>query len=476
MSGYWQVEMHEADRPKTAFGTTEGLFQFCVIPFGLSNAPATFQRLMDLVLAGLQWSECLVYLDDVIVLGRSFEEHLKNLQSVLQRLRQAGLRLKLSKCSFFQHQMKYLGHIISREGVATDPAKTQKVAHWPVPSSKREVHVQQFLGFAGYYRRFIREFAPTARPLHRLTERTATFKWTDECAAAFQALHQSLYSTPVLAYPDFTRLFILDTDASDTGIGAVLSQTSSDGNERVIAYGSRLLTKPERQYCVTRHELLAVVYFTNQYRSYLTGRKFVLRTDHGSLTWLRNFEDPEGQLAHWLECLQDLEFEIVHRRGRSHTNADALSRLPCQQCEQESHTTLPSVEIAAAALQLPSSDLEGEVRDQQLADPVIGPILEAMTTGKKPTAAQLINLSKASRRMLHIWDQLTLCDGVMCRRYETADSSSTIAQIVVPKALRDEVLADLHEGTLGGHLGVDKTLARLKERFYWPGHHQDVRN
>ena len=206
---------------------------------------------------------------------------------MLQRLRQAGLRLKLSKCSFFQHQVKYLGHIISREGVATDPAKTQKVADWPVPTSKREV--QQFLGFAGYYRQFIREFAHTARPLYRLTERTATFKWTEECADAFQALRQSLCSTPVLAYPDFTRPFILDTDASDTGIGAVLSQTSSDGNERVIAYGSRLLTKPERQYCVTRRELLAVVYFTKQYRSYLTGRKFVLRTDHGSLTWLRNF-------------------------------------------------------------------------------------------------------------------------------------------------------------------------------------------
>ena len=208
--------MQEADRPKTAFGTTEGLFQFRIMPFGLSKAPATFQRLMDLVLAGLQWSECLVYLDDVIVLGRSFEEHLKNLQSVLQRLRQAGLRLKLSKCSFFQHQVKYLGHIISREGVATDPVKTQKVANWPVPTSKREV--QQFLGFAGYYRRFIREFAHTARPLYRLTERTATFKWTNECADAFQALRQSLCSPPVLAYPDFTRPFILDTDASDTGI------------------------------------------------------------------------------------------------------------------------------------------------------------------------------------------------------------------------------------------------------------------
>ena len=161
-----------------------------------------------------------------------------------------------------------------------------------------------------------------------LHERTAAFMWTADCQQAFDELCQQLCSAPVLAYPDFNRQFTLDTDASHVGIGAVLSQTDEEGRERVIAYESRALSKPERRYCVTQRELLAVVEFTKQYCSYLVGRQFILYTDHGSLTWLQNFRDPEDQLARWFERLQELDFEKVHRRGR-HTNADALSMLPC---------------------------------------------------------------------------------------------------------------------------------------------------
>ena len=257
LSGYWQVEVAESDRPKTAFSTTEGHDQFRVMPFGLCNAPATFQRLMDMVLAGLQWKECLVYLDDVIVLCRMFDEHIGNLKSVLQRVRESNLRLKLSKCCFFRDHVTYLGHAISRDGIATDPAKTERVASWPTPTSKQEV--QHFLGFAGYYRKFVKDFTTIACPLHRLTECTASFIWGDDCKRAFDDLRQSLCSAPILAYPDFNRPFILDTDASDLGIGGVLSQVDEEGRERVVAYGSRSLTKPERRYCVTRRELLAVV-------------------------------------------------------------------------------------------------------------------------------------------------------------------------------------------------------------------------
>ena len=223
-------EVEEADREKTAFCTTEGLYQFRVMPFGLCNAPASFQWLMDLVLSGLQWSQCLVYLDDIIVLGHSFEEHVKNLDSVLRRLRESGLRLKPAKCCFFQTEVRSLGHIISRDGVATDPEKTDKVAAWPVPTCKREV--QQFLRFANYYRHFIRDFAQLARPLHRLTEQTAPFLWSENCQESFDMLRRGLSSSPVLAYPDFTRL---DTDASDVGIGGVLSQLDDEGRERVVA-------------------------------------------------------------------------------------------------------------------------------------------------------------------------------------------------------------------------------------------------
>ena len=173
VSGYWQVEIDEKDQPKTAFCTTEGLYEFKVMPFGLCNAPATFQRLMDLVLAGLQWSHCLVYIDDVIILGCDYDDHLQNLQVVFERLLQAGLKLKPSKCAFFQQQVQYLGHLISPSGVRPDPTKTEKVATWPKPTSTRSV--QQFLGFANYYRRFIKDFAQIAKPLHQLTERGIAF-------------------------------------------------------------------------------------------------------------------------------------------------------------------------------------------------------------------------------------------------------------------------------------------------------------
>ena len=239
LSGYWQVEVAEADRAKTAFCTMEGLYEFSVMPFGLCNAPATFQRLMDLVLRGLQWSQCLVYIDDVIIPGRSFSEHLGNLQAVLQRLREAGLKLQPKKCAFLQSQVSYLGHVVSSEGVAADPAKVEKVATWPVPMTVKEV--QQFLGFAGYYRRFVKHFADVARPLHHLTERTMEFRWTKQCQVAFDELRRRLVTAPVLAYPDYTKPFTLDTDASDTGIGGVLSQRGADGEE------SHCLRQPNTQ-------------------------------------------------------------------------------------------------------------------------------------------------------------------------------------------------------------------------------------
>ena len=178
LSGYWQVEIAEEDRCKTAFCTTEGFYEFKVMPFGLCNAPATFQRLMDLVLAGLQWSQCLVYLDDIIIIGKTFEEHLQNLNAVFKRIQEAGLRLKPAKCTFFQEKVNYLGHIISREGVTPDAAKIEKVASWPIPHSAHSV--QQFLGFANYYRRFIRDFSTIAKPLHRLTERGANSSQNEE--------------------------------------------------------------------------------------------------------------------------------------------------------------------------------------------------------------------------------------------------------------------------------------------------------
>ena len=224
---------------------------------------------------------------------------------------------------FAEVALVYLGHRITRDGVATDPGKIDAVRKWAVPRTVQEV--QRFLGLVGYYRKFVSNFAATAKPLYRLTERGREFIWTTECEAAFLKLKSRLVSAPILAFPDFTKMFILDTDASQSGVGAVLSQLH-DGQERVVAYASRVLSKAERQYSVTRKELLAVVTFVKHFRHYLLGRHFVVRTDHSSLQWLYNFKEPEGQTARWLESLQEFDFEVIHRSGRNHSNADALSR------------------------------------------------------------------------------------------------------------------------------------------------------
>ena len=419
LSGYWQVKVAEEDQQKTAFTTHDGLFEFKVMPFGLCNAPATFQRVMDLVLAGVQWSQCLVYLDDIIVIGRNFDEHIQNLSTVLQRLREANLRIKPSKCNFCREQVTYLGHIVSKFGVATDPEKTAKVADWPTPTTVQQL--QQFLGLASYYRRFVKDFSLISAPLHRLTERGREFQWTNECAQAFSTLKHHLTHTPVLTFPDFTKPFTLDTDASHSGIGAVLSQTF-DGQERVIAYASRALTKAERRYCVTRKELLAAVTFIQQFRSYLLGNKFKLRTDHSSLKWLQTFKEPEGQMARWLETLQEYQFDIVHRAGVKHLNADALSRIPpCTQCSRaeclvdhenqsgicsnNNQDNAESIPVATTRLiphdsnTLTSSSTnppeQSTMRHAQLHDETIGPLLQFKEANQQPMDTDLAGVSHA---------------------------------------------------------------------------------
>ena len=258
-SGYWQIEMDPATKDKSAFTTHAGLFEFERMPFGLCNAPATFQRLMQAVLAGMEWKFCFVYLDDILVCSRTLEEHLDHLQQVFNRLRKAGLTLKPKKCSFLQDQVIYLGHVISSKGIAPDPAKTQKVKDFPVPTDITKL--KQFLGLASYYRRFIPGFAKLAHPLHSLTKKGADFYWSVECQRAFEKLKELLTQAPVLAYPCFGegKEFILETDASG-GLGAVLAQKQADGLVNPVAYASRSLNPHEKSYAILELETLALVW------------------------------------------------------------------------------------------------------------------------------------------------------------------------------------------------------------------------
>ncbi|CAK1595301.1 unnamed protein product [Parnassius mnemosyne] len=300
-SGYWQVEIDPKDKKKTAFPTGKGLWQFKVMPFGLCNVPATFERLMELVLTGLIGDACLVYLDDIIIVGRTFEEHLQNLERVLTKIQSANLKLSPKKCSLFKRQVSFLGYVVSEDGIRTVPEKIAAVKEWPVPNDKT------------------------------------------------QELKNRQCKTPILGYPDAGKEFIVDTDASDIGLGGVLSQRNGD-QEIVIAYFSKSLSKPERNYCVTRRELLTV------------------------------FKNPEGQVARWIELLQEYDFVIEHRSGKSHGNADALSRRPCPEdckhCTRQEGKEVVSARIFRT-VQL-SNEWKDSLQHAQQEDSDIKPILEWM--------------------------------------------------------------------------------------------------
>ena len=299
-SGYWQVAMSPEPKRKAAFVTNEGLFQFRVMPFGLCNAPATFERLMDRVLCGMRWSRCLVYLDDVISFGKTISEALLRLEEVLARL-----QLNAKKCTFMQTEVAFLGHIVGRTGLACDPEKLSAVRNWHEPNKVKAV--RQFVGFVGYYRRFVKNFAELADPLVSLTRKGVPFVWGNEQQRAFDALKACLLSAPIIGFPTEEDRFVLDTDASLFAIGGVLSQIQND-EEVVIAYASRSLRLSQR-----RREMLAAVVMCTHFRSYLRGSQFTLRTDHSSLRWLQKFKNEDGMLARWYLLLGQFSVTFEYR-------------------------------------------------------------------------------------------------------------------------------------------------------------------
>jgi hypothetical protein len=270
-AGYWQIQLDPSATEKTAFTTHCGLFEFTRMPFGLCNTLSTFQRVMQTVLAGLEGKSCFVYIDNILVCSRTFEEHTTHLREVFERLRRANLKLKLAKCSFLCKSVQYLGHIISREGILPDSTKTSKVRDFPVPTDVTKL--RQFLGLASYYRCFIPNFAKVSGPLHSLTKKGVPFEWTVACQEAMEQLKCLLCSTPVLAYPQFGpgQQFTLETDASLAGLGALLSQRDEKGHLHPVAYASRTLHKHEMNYAITELETLGVVWAVKYFRAYILG-------------------------------------------------------------------------------------------------------------------------------------------------------------------------------------------------------------
>ena len=513
-SGYYQIKLEENSRKKTSFNTRFGSFQWTRLPMGLCTAGATFSRAMSLVMRGLQWEEVIVYLDDIIVLGTDFNDTIASLRKVLDRFRQHNLKLKPRKCHFFRRQVEFLGKWVSGDGTAIAPDKLEAVKTWPVPQNAKEL--MSFLGFMNYHRNHMPDFAKVSSDLFTLAH-AKDFVWTRQHQACFDKLKNLAISAPMLAHASPDGLFILDCDASGSQIGAELSQVQN-GVIKPICYASHILLKQHRNYCTTRKELLAVVKFCRQFRHYLLGRHFLVRTDHNSLVWLTRFRHLEGQLARWLEELSQYDFKILHRRGVDHQNADSLSRLrdplkecdcyragskvedlPCGGCpycrrahrqwarfNEDVDDVIPlsvrSVDLSEPEQSLPvpesspsSNWLESmsslQLRQAQLDDRNIGTIIHWLEHNYEPSTRTLQLCSPETRALWLMRDQLCFRDSVLF--YVWTDCENRSQCLVVPAELRLKVLYYCHDSRESGHLGQSKTLDKLKERFYWYGMSKD---
>ena len=489
------------DMHKTAFITPQGLYEWITLPFGLVNAPALFQRAVSLAMQGLTWQLCLVYMDDIIVYSKTFEDHIAHIEQVFKRLDAAHLHLKAKKCSFGLSEVAYLGHIVSANGIRPNPKKLQAVQEMQPPSTVTGVRC--FLGLAGHYRRFVPNFSIIARPLSQLTSSANAFVWTTECDESFKQLKQALVTAPVIAYPDFNKEFTITTDACGTGVGAVLSQLGEDGREKVIAYASRVLNKHERNYTITELECLGVVFGIKQFRPYVYGTKFKVHTDHSALKWLLNLKDPSGRLGRWALKLQECDMEVHYKPGTSIPQADALSRyagcyrsadavvskeveemmlielaedyivweIPTEVPFNNESPALSSISTTIAATRkrkpqviMTSEDILEEVRDLQDRTPWMNAMKKFIEKGEIPqegSEVKAVTITKSAHKY-------AVEDDILYLAITSKSTNRRRLLLVIPEPLREKLCLQFHSDAFAGHLGSRITYEKMRIRYYWP--------
>ncbi|CAH9130821.1 unnamed protein product [Cuscuta epithymum] len=416
--------MHSPDIAKTAFRTHNGHYEYLVMPFGLCNAPSTFQALMNSIFRPLLRKSVLVFFDDILIYSPDWETHLRHVREVFQILQHNQLSVKFKKCAFGKQELEYLGHIITNKGVKVDQSKIKAMLDWPAPTNITEL--RGFLGLTGYYRKFVKDYGLIARPLtNRL--RRGKFTWDKEAEQAFAALKHAMTTTPTLALPDFSQPFVIQTDASGEGIGAILSQ-----NDKPIAFMSRTLGVAKRNWSTYAREMLAIIVAIRTWRPYLLGRRFIIQTDQRSLRYLleQRILTPEQQK--WMGKLVGYDYEILYRPGKANAAADALSRVP-------DSPVLNSISTQHATIW-------DELRKMAETDPYLVRAGEA---------------ARAAPGKPYAWR-----DGLVC--YNN--------RVVIPPNSRfiTQLLREHHDTPLGGHSGILRTMKRLSRQFYWPAMHKTV--
>ncbi|MEZ4720247.1 MAG: RNase H-like domain-containing protein [Flavobacteriales bacterium] len=478
-SGFFQIKLNENSSEKTCFITRKGSYSFKRLPQGLCNSSSSFQRVMNVVMRGLNYNICLIYLDDIIIFSSTIDDHLERLKILFQRLRDANLKLKPSKCQLMKERVEFLGHVVSEDGVETNPEKIKAIIEWPTPTTIK--HIRQFLGLCSYYRRFIPEFAAIAAPLHSLTGKGKRFAWGQEQQVAFDNLKTALTTSPVLALPTDDGNFILDVDASQFSIGAVLSQIQS-GEERVIAYSSRLLNRLERNYCVTRKELLAFIFYLKKFRQYLLGRRFLARTDHAALQWLRKTPEPIGQQARWLEIMEEFDFSIQHRSGNKHINADSMSRIPqqifdCDECSAaKDETRTAQVNRIQFEQQIMTEFSKQELATETANDTQLAKLIQ-LINDNAPLNSKTVNSVDGATKIYYAQkDRIKIHDGIIYRKFYTIDEPKDVWQVIPPVKLRNLIIDECHGGWNGGHFSNKRTCEKVRQKAYWVGWRADVIN
>lgn len=497
-SGYHQVEIEESHKHKTAFTVGPlGFYEFSRLPFGLCNSPATYQRLMEECLGDLNMKICVIYLDDLIIFGNTFEEHMEHLEIIFNRLRECNLKLTAEKCKFGSRKVKYVGFIVSEEGIETDPEKVEKIKNWPTPQNPDEV--RQFIGFAGFYRKFIKDFSKIIKPLNELMPKENQRKkrkpqqpddwlWTADHQTAFDTLKEHMTNAPILGYANYNLPFEVHIDASGDGLGAVLYQQQED-KWRVISYASRALRNSEKHYPTMKLEFLALKWaVTEKFSDYLYGNRFVVKTDNNPLTYVLSTAKLDATGHRWVAALAAYDFEIFYKPGRNNGDADALSRYPKRIEEINSQSVkaicnaaqpqplvssiAPEIDIIEISERIgqPLAHIETrELRKEQNQDRVISFWVRAVRDKTLPSRQSFLN-NRENMIMYRNFEHFSLIRGVLYR--EVTEKEQKKKQLVLPQVFVESALKGLHDEM--GHPGRERTQKLLKERFFWPGIAKDA--
>ena len=498
-SGYWQIPLDPETKHKAGFVTHHGIWEWNKLPFGLVSAPAAFQKTMATVLRDLNWKQVLIYVDDILVMSETFDLHLTHLQQVCDRLMDANITLKPSKCHFAAKEVTYLGYVISKDGIKTDPSKTEVMRSYPTPKSQKQL--RQAMGLFNFYRRFVQGFSQIAAPLNTLLGKDAEFKWTRECDEAFNLLKSKLIEAPVLGYPDMTVPFTLTTDASGSGIGYILSQIYPDKRETVIAYGGRGLRSNEKNFTVTELECLAILEGIKAYHPYLATSEFTVITDHHALVWLHKTKKETGRLSRWAIQLQGYNFKVEHRKGKKNTNADALSRRDYppesdnpktddldhadmfvlntgnstenEKSEVSIHGTIYSNARVPSHGDTNSDPQFSSIAQLQRECPDCRPYIEYKEKNILPENATEAHRIECTSNSFLLDDEVLY--RIIKKGGKKADKDSI--KIVLPSSMRQEALEAYHDSAGGGsHQGVQRTIQALQTKYWMPHMNEFVKS